>query len=270
MRFLKMHSCGNNFCIVEDEECDFSKLSKKICNPKIGVGADGLIIIKRKPLEMKCYDNNGEIVNLSANGIRCFAKYVIDNKIVESKCFDVITRNGKININIENVCPFLCKISIGKPNFNNSMIYVKDNISSFGRTIKINDYRISIYSLYIGDIETIIFVDSLDSSLIDISEEISNYSLFSRKTNVNFVHILDDKNIEIKSYIKNVGFTESSGTGACASVIAAAKLGLTKNKVNVKLEYGNILVEYGKKEIVTLSGDAHVIISGDYKEDLLC
>ena len=122
MKFFKMHSCGNDFCIVENSDIDFSNLAINICNRNIGVGADGLIVVKKKPLEMICYDSNGEIVSLSANGIRCFVKYVIDSKIVSSKYFDVITKNGIINVEIERFDPLISKTILGKPNFSNRMI----------------------------------------------------------------------------------------------------------------------------------------------------
>ena len=267
MKFTKMQCLGNDFCIIEDCDFDLSRFAVRILDRYTGVGADGLIVVKRRPLEIRCYNNKGELVNASPNGIRSFARYANIHELVKSDSYDVLTKGGMVNIDVVNRMPFECKINIGKPSFTNKMIYVKDTISCFGRTLNIDDYRVTIYSLYLGDIETVIFVDNLDSDFINIASKISSYSCFSRGTNVNFVHVLDSKNIEVLCYHKDLGFVNCNGSGICASVVAGAKIGLLKNKVTARLKYGSAFVEYGKKEYVYITSTASVVIEGDYKED---
>lgn len=267
MKFTKMHCLGNDFCIIEDVDLDLSRIAVKILDRHIGVGADGLIVVKRRPLEIRCYNNKGELINASPNALSCFAKYLDLHQIVKSDSYDVLTKGGMANIDVVNHMPFECKINIGKPMFNNKMIYVKDTISCFGRTINIDDYRVIIYSLYLSDIETVVFVDNLDSNVLNIADKICNISCFSRGCNVNFVHVLDNKNIEVVSYIKDIGFVNASGSGVCASVVAGCKIGLLKNKVTARLKYGNCFVEYGKKEYVYITSSSHVVIDGDFKEE---
>ena len=69
----------------------------------------------------------------------------------------------------------------------------------------------------------------MDSHLIDLAESISNHELFARKTNVNFVHVINNNTIEVKSYIRGIGFVNASGTGVASCLVAGYKLGLSKN-----------------------------------------
>ena len=106
-----------------------------------------------------------------------------------------------------------------------------------------------------------------DSEIINYAEDISSYPLFTKKTNVDFVYIVNKENIKIKTYERRVGFTLASGSGACAAVVAAQKLGYTKTLVNVQTEMGSLKVEITKKGIVYLTGTAKEVFECDYNEE---
>lgn len=270
MEFYKMHSCGNDFCIILDNNyVDYSKLAIKICDRKYGVGADGIIIVKNNPLEMIIYDSNGKRENMNVNALSCFARYVIEKNIVLDKSFDVITFLGTYNIKIKNNKDFFVSINLKKPYFQNSIMHICDDVNSFGRIITINNYSLTTYSLFLGSTQSIIFVDDLNSNVLEYANNLANNRIFKRKANINFVHIIDENNIEIKTYDKNNGFILSSGEGACASVIVTNKLKLTNNLVKVKTDAEYILVNIDKKENVFLEISSKLAFIGDIKEDYL-
>ncbi|MDE5546651.1 MAG: diaminopimelate epimerase [Anaeroplasmataceae bacterium] len=271
MEFYKMHGCGNDFCIIEYEpNVEYSTLAKELCDRRFGIGADGLIIVKTNPLEMIFYNQDGSRASMCGNGIRCFARYVYEKRIVTTKQFDCFTLAGMMKIEITSEDPFLCKIDMGKPSFSNSMIHVSDDIKSFGRLLTIEKYSLTIYSFFMGTIHTVIFVDSLDSEVLNFAEKICKNRLFKKQTNVNFVHLIDETHIEIKTYERGVGWTLACGTGACASVVTCARLKLTKNKVSVLLPYGSLKIEITKKENVLMEGPAVLSYIGQVKECLEC
>ncbi len=265
----KMHGCGNDFCLVPYDPyiMDYSLLATKICNRKLGIGADGLIVCKDNPLEMIIYNPDGSRAPMSGNGIRCFAKYSYDLGLAKKNKLEIITGTGRVNVEVLNSNPFNCKIEMGKPIFNNSMLNVDDELNCFGRTIKIKDRYITINALFMSDVHTVIFLDDFDSEIINYAEDISNYPLFTKKTNVDFVYIVNKENIKIKTYERRVGFTLASGSGACAAVVAAQKLGYTKTLVNVQTEMGSLKVEITKKGIVYLTGTAKEVFECDYNEE---
>ncbi|MDE7264070.1 MAG: diaminopimelate epimerase [Anaeroplasmataceae bacterium] len=267
MEFYKMHGCGNDFCIIEYKENeDYSSLATKLCDRRFGIGADGLIVVKRNPLEMIFYNQDGSRASMCGNGIRCFARYAYDKKLVSSKKFDCLTLAGVMKIEITEEQPFSCKVDMGHPSFSNSMIHISDDIKSFGRLLTIDGYSLTIYSFFMGTIHTVIFVDSLESDVLKLAEKICKNRLFKKQTNVNFVHLLDEQHIELKTYERGVGWTLACGTGACASVVTCVRLKLTKNKVSVQLPYGTLKIEVTKKENVFMEGPAVLSYRGKIEE----
>ena len=90
--FIKMHGIGNDFIIMDffskefPEYLDFGELSKKLCERHFGIGADGLILIlpsQECDFKMIIYNADGSEAQMCGNGIRCFAKYVYENKIIK-------------------------------------------------------------------------------------------------------------------------------------------------------------------------------------------
>lgn len=270
MEFYKMHSCGNDFCIIKDENnLDYAKLATRICDRKYGVGADGLIIVKNNPLEMIIYNSCGNRENMNVNALCCFARYVLENKIVIEKNFDVITYLGVYNVKVKNNKDYLVTINMKKPYFQNSIMHICDDVNSFGRIITINNYSLTTYSLFLGSTHCIIFVDDLNSNVLDYANDLANNRIFKRKANINFVHIIDENNLEIKTYDKFKGFISSSAEGNAASVIVTNKLKLTNNLVKVKTNTEDILVNIDKKENVFIELNAKLAFTGNIKEDYL-
>lgn len=268
MRVVKMHGCGNDFCVIPYEpNKDYKELAIKMCNRKTGIGADGMIVVKNEPLEMLFYNQDGSMAPMCGNGIRCFSKYCYENKLFRGKIFECLTGAGKLSLQVTSDDPFMVKVNMGKPNFQNSMIYASDSMSCFNRVISVNDLDIVTYSFFMGTIHTVIFVDSFHDLVLKYADDICNHKLFSRKTNVNFVKIIDKSTIEVKTYERGVGWTLACGTGCCASVVAASKLGLTKKNVKVILELGYLNIEIDKKDNVFMTGPAVTVFTCDYKED---
>ena len=145
----KMHECGNDFVLVEYESGnDYSTIAKKICDRRLGVGADGLIVVKSKPLEMIPYKSDGTIDKNCTSGIRCFAKYCYLHLLAKKK-FTFILGMKKIKVDITEEDPFRCIIDMGIPNFKNQMLYVSDVLDCFGRVLKVDDGMVNTYSLFL-------------------------------------------------------------------------------------------------------------------------
>lgn len=270
MEFYKIHSCGSDFCLIMHiEHSDYSKLAIRLCDRKFGVGADGLIIVKKEPLEMIVYNSLGIRENMNVNALGCFAKYALEKSIVSDKAFDVITFLGLYNIKIKNNKDFFVTINMKKPYYQNSIMHICDDVNSFGRIISINNYSLTTYSLFLGSTQSIIFVDDLNSNVLDYAKALANNRIFKRKSNINYVHIIDENNIEIKTYDKDNGFVLASGEGASASAIVTNKLKLTNNRVKVKTDFEDILVNIDKKENVFLEISAKLAFIGNIKEDYL-
>lgn len=258
MKISKYHGLGNDFIITEFEENrNYSEIAKDLCRFHVSVGADGFIVVKKNPLEMVFYNQDGSEAPMCGNGIRAFAMYAYINRLVEKTSFDVVTKAGimKVLITSTDINDFRVKINMGKPIFDNEAIKASDNSNYFGKDIVINNVSYKIYSLFMGTIHTVLFVDNLEEIIkTNVGEAICNHPLFKEKTNVNFVQKIDDTNYLIRTYERGVGFTLACGTGACASFVVLNKLGLKEKEVKMHLTYGNLIIS--KEDSIYMEGSA--------------
>ena len=271
MQVIKMQCCGNDFCLVEyNPKIDYKEFSKKICHRKLGIGADGLIVVKPMPLEVIFYNSYGLKEQMNGNGIRCFSKYCYEHGYKRRNLVECITQTGMMSVEIVSENPFLCTVNIGTPFYNNQMLFISDGLDSFGRVLKINEHSVMSYSLSLGAVQTVVFVDSLDDEILNIAKEISEHKIFARGTNVNFVKVIDKNTIMVKTYEYKIGFTLASGLGSAAGAVVAKKLGFVKNEVKAVLEHGELIIKIDKKENVTLTGSAKEVFRCEYMEEELC
>lgn len=277
IKFTKMQGCGNDFVIVDYDEFKKSELqmnefAKKLCDRHFGIGADGLIIpdtnCETADIGWFFYNSDGSTAQMCGNGMRCFAKYVYDKKLVIKKEFTVktlagimqplILENGQVRVNMSkpilesDKIPFL-------PNRNlNYRIPVKNRVF-VGNAVSM------------GNPHFVIFVQG-DENLLELAKtyghEIETALEFPEKTNVEFIKIHSSKRIELCVWERGCGITLACGTGACASVVAGILNGVLENNVEVELLGGKVNVAWNgtqnkTDEDVFLSGPAEYVFEGE-------
>lgn len=269
IKFTKMQGCGNDFVIMDYEEYEktgmkMSDLAKKICDRHFGVGADGLIIPLLKPdsdnadLGWYFYNSDGTTAQMCGNGMRCFAKYVFDKKIVDKKEFSVQTLAGIIKPQIidEN----LIKVNMGTP------ILEEKKIPFWGdkKEITVLDRTFKIFPVSMGNPHCVIFTEDDPMKLAQkFGPYVEKHEFFPEKTNTEFVKVISKHEIDMRVYERGCGITLACGTGACASVVACVLNNLTEQKVKVNLLGGPVFVEWqGNKE--NLDKDIFLIGSANY------
>lgn len=274
--FSKYHGCGNNFVMVREQDLNsaqlaetaYPSLAEQLCDVNIGVGADGLIIVREQPeLEMVFFNRDGSRAPMCGNGIRCFARYCREKGICSADTYGVKTLTGEMIITITCEEPFRVKINMGKPLFSPEDIKVDFEGADFlDRRLMLGDgvsYEIS--TLFMGTIHTVVFVKSFDDMDIPkVGEEICNHPTFKEKTNVNFVRVLDEKTLEMKTYERGVGMTLACGTGACASALVSKMRGLCGQRIEVILALGSLMIELQDDGNVYMEGPSVKILDGTF------
>lgn len=270
MRFTKIHGCGNDFILIDDRNNNYlgreTSLSKKLCDRHFGIGGDGLLLIrssKNAPVKMIIINSDGSCAAMCGNGIRCFAKYIFDNGIVRNNPLEIDTDDGvkKAFLELKNGLVENVTINMGKPYFEPSKIPAAYGRNIINEKVCINDREYRITTMLMGVPHTVIFGKLKDYNVVE-GQNIEQYSIFKNGTNVNFCEIIDDKNIKIKTWERGSGATLACGTGCCASVVAANKLGFTGKKVRVTVPGGQLLIEI-KDEGIFMTGPAVVSFKGE-------
>lgn len=269
--FSKYHGCGNDFIILTEEAASgrsYPELAKQICHRALGIGADGLIIVKQNPLEMVYYNSDGSRAPMCGNGIRCFAKYCFDEGICKEDEYFVETLAGTMGVRIVEQEPFLVEIKMGKPNFEPESCKIETDEGDFlKKKLQLKDQIIEVSSCFMGTIHTVVWVEQLeDVNLEKLGEVISNHPIYTEKTNVNMVQIIDRKTLKLMTYERGAGMTYACGTGACASVVIGALEGKCEKEADVILPYGKLHIVQKQDDEVMMTGPAVKIGQGCFEE----
>ncbi len=269
MNFTKMYACGEDFLITMYEDgVDYPHIASKVLNRIQGIGANRLIVCKPSPLEMLVYDIEGKREVYNTNALVCFAKYAFENGLSRTREMTILTGAGRIKLLVSAEIPFMARLNLDKPNFNNRMIYVNDSLDSFGRVIRLDDTLLTIYSFNLLGVNTIIFVDDINNkNMLDLAPRVAEYKIFNRKTDVLFVKVVDKKHLRIKCYKPGLGFVNTAGSGCGAALVAASKLGLIRGKVTCELDEGEMNPEIDKKGNVFVDITAYKISECNYNEE---
>lgn len=260
MKFWKMQGCGNDFIVLDGRfdgrsEDSYSLDAEKYCSRKFSVGADGFIIVKDSnvaDIQMVYYNADGSRGEMCGNGIRCFSKYIVENKIVNKAVFTVETLGGCKEIHLQSdVNGYVSSISVnmGNGNFEPELIPVQDiykNKEKFmDETILVLGKEFRVSSMLMGVPHTVVFVEdelSVDE-LEKYGKEIENNPIFPNRTNVNFVKVIDKNNIFVQTWERGCGYTFGCGTGMTASAIIANYFGKASSKVNVSSPGGTVCID---------------------------
>ncbi|WP_194190545.1 diaminopimelate epimerase [Clostridium chrysemydis] len=268
MNFVKMHGIGNDFIFVEDLKNEIKnegELSKKVCNRHFGIGADGLVIIKKDNniFEMVIINSDGSYASMCGNAIRCFGKYIYDKGFTKDKKFKVKTGDGikEIELLFKDEKVTGAKVYMGKPSYKGEDIGLKDGLDEvIKKTVKINDKEYELTSVLVGVPHTII-IGKENEYNVNEGALIEKYEFFKSGTNVNFVTIKDRKNIIVETFERGAGATLACGTGASASVEVLRRFHLVDDVVKTKLPGGDLTIEI-KNEGIYMSGNAEYICEG--------
>lgn len=272
IQFTKMHGLGNDYIYIDaiknkDLKEIFTRYSlgalvRYLSDRHFGIGGDGVIFLDSSTVadfKMRIFNSDGTEAEMCGNGIRAFAKYIYDNILAKGEILKIETLAGIkeikrekyfTGINNEEIDEYV--VNMGQPKV-------------WGKTeLEILDNKIETINISIGNPHAVIFVENVDNIQIDkIGPIIENYKYFPQKTNVEFVQILDKNLIKVRVWERGSGETLACGTGSCAAVIAGVTNNLTKRKVKVLLQGGELEIDWNEQDNnVYMKGIATKVFDG--------
>lgn len=273
MKFWKLQGIGNDFIAIDGRHDNISndeygKLAKKVCNRRFSVGADGLLVVKntdKADIEMVYYNSDGSRAAMCGNGIRCFVKFVYDNDIIKNEEFNVYTLDGvkKVNINLKDKDLYTIKVSMGEGSFKSKDIPLNTEKETYiNEKINVLDKEFTVSSMLMGVPHTVVFIEDIDmEEIYRYGPIIEKHKIFPKNTNVNFVKVVDDSNIVVRTWERSCGYTLGCGTGMTASVVISNFLNKVGKSVNVESEGGCIKIDLVENQAY-MSGNAQKICEG--------
>lgn len=266
MKFTKMHGLGNDFVLFVDKDGaqkDYTEAAQILCHRQTGIGADGIIAVipsQIADVRMRIINADGSEAEMCGNGIRCFAKYVFERGLIAKEEFTVETLAGVMTpkITVENGKVSLVTVNMGKPFFAPAdipMIAEGDKILDY--TIAVGGEDVSVSSVLLGVPHTEVFVEDITVvPLTELGPKIEKHPLFPRGTNVNFVEVVDDKTLKVRTWERGAGATLACGTGCCGTAVVAYERGVTGREVDVQVYLGTLHISYREDGTVFMTGPA--------------
>lgn len=276
MKFTKMHGAGNDYVYVnafEEKlpEQDLPRIATFISDRHTGIGGDGLILIMpsvKADFRMRMFNADGSEAEMCGNGIRCVGKYVYDHGLTGSTDITVETLGGKKRLQL-NPGPdgkiASVRVDMGEPRFRPDQIPV--NVAgedAFGVKAETSEGVWTLHCLSVGNPHAVTFVQ--ETATLDLSRigpPLENNRLFPQRCNIEFAQVMDRGNIRMRVWERGSGETLACGTGACATAVAAIRLGLVDRTVNLHLLGGTLTIEWPGAGSVFMTGPAVEVFNGE-------
>lgn len=282
MKFTKMEGCGNDYVYVNGftqkvlpEEKP--ELVRRISDRHFGVGGDGVIFInpaEEADFEMEMYNADGSRSEMCGNGIRCVAKFVYDKGLTDRKEISIVSA-GKIKylqlttaINpktgkdeVERV-----RVNMGQPILKAQEVpVVSEKEEAIADKILVQGTEYEMTCVSMGNPHAVVFMDNVKELEIEkIGPYFENHERFPRRTNTEFVQILDRQHVFMRVWERGTGETLACGTGCCATAVACVLNGLTDNRITVKVLGGEIEIEWNREEnLIYMTGPAKTVFEGE-------
>lgn len=277
MRFTKMQGAGNDYvyvdCFSQTVE-NAPELARRISDRHFGVGSDGLILIAPSDVadvQMVMYNADGTRAQMCGNGVRCVGKYAHDRGLTDKTVLTVETLAGiktltlhlgpdgqTQTVTVDMGCPELTpeKIPVNAPGARALDV----PIEAAGRT-----WHAACVSM--GNPHAVIFVDDPDAlDLPAIGPEFEHSVLFPERTNTEFCQVVREGVLKMRVWERGAGETLACGTGACATLVAAALTGRCGREAKLLLRGGELTIRWdGETDHVFMTGPAAFVFDGEYE-----
>ncbi len=274
LRFAKMHGNSNDYIFIDNRDdgivCPES-LSVSMCDRYTGIGADGIVLIEDSDIadaKMRIFNKDGSEGAMAGNSIRCVAKYLYDNGIVDKDEVTIETNSGVKKLmlyisggKVSEVC-----VEIGKAEFDPAKIPVLmegERVIDRPLTIGGKDYRVTCVS--VGTPHCVVFCDRVDGVDIEtVGPMFEHAEVFPGRINTEFIRVVNDCTLKMRVWERGNGETRACGTGACAAVVAAVENGFCRKgeDIVVKVPGGDLIVNY-TDDTVLLTGPAQLVYEGE-------
>ena len=260
MKFTKMQGIGNDYIYVncfEEHVNDPVHASIVLSDRHFGIGSDGLVLIQpcsEADFEMRMFNADGSESEMCGNATRCIGKYVYDRGMTNKTEITLKTGAGikRLIIRAEDGITKSVRVDMGKP-----------DILGIGESIEADGIRYIMNRVSMGNPHAVIFVSDTDQFDVSrIGRMIEHHPMFPNRTNTEFATVINRHEIRMRVWERGAGETMACGTGACATLAAAAANNMTEKKAVLHLNGGDLMIEWADG-VIYQEGTAAFVFDGE-------
>jgi len=273
IKFTKMQGAGNDYIYIngiEQAVSNSSELAVRLSNRHFGIGSDGLVIIHPSEVadfRMQMFNSDGSEAEMCGNATRCVGKYVFDNGLTTKKEITLETKAGIKYITLLDGDSKARKVTVdmGEPILDPDLIPVsvdEQPVLNYPLDIDGKIWKISCVSM--GNPHAVVFTEGIkDFDLPVLGPQFEKHPIFPRKTNTEFIEVIDRKTLNMRVWERGAGETLACGTGACAAAVAAILNDYCDRKVTIRLLGGDLEIEWSESNNrVYMTGEAVTVFEG--------
>jgi diaminopimelate epimerase len=272
MRFFKYHALGNDYVVLDPADfpgwnAPTPEKIRVICHRNFGIGSDGILW---GPLPaaggafgLRIFNPDASEAEKSGNGTRIFARYLRDRHVGNGGTLGISTPGGLVTAEIQEGGRMIA-MGMGRVSFSSAKIPVAGpEREVLDEKIRIQDREFTFCAATIGNPHCVIPLPEVSAELaIAYGRAIEFHPLFPNRTNVQFMQVLDRKNIRIEIWERGAGHTLASGTSSSASAAVAHRLGLVDSNVTVHMPGGQISIEIAPDYSIRMTGPVVRVCEG--------
>ena len=275
--FTKYHALGNDYIVIDPEDLPAPLTTaqvKTICHRNYGVGSDGILLgplpADNARFGLKIYNPDGSEAEKSGNGLRIFSRYLWDRELVGGEEFAIQTAGGLVRSTVFAGGASV-QVEMGKVSF------VSDKIPVIGPSREVLNEKITaggreftFCAATIGNPHCVLPLPEISPGLAhEFGPLLENHAFFPRRTNVQFLKVLDRANIQIEIWERGAGYTLASGSSSSAAAAVAHKLGLCDRQISVHMPGGVIAIEIGDQFAIRMTGPVARVAHGTMAAEMV-
>lgn len=265
--FIKMDGLGNDFVIIDNRDGSAALAADEIVaigNRKTGVGFDQLIMLERSDkaaVKILFFNADGSRAGACGNGSRCTGKLLMDEQggnLVEMEAPD-----GKILTAFRETADGSVTVNMGHPRLDwNEIPLVRETDTL---SVHLSDDLPDAVCVSMGNPHAVFFISGAETfDVARLGPGIEHHPMFPERTNVEFAEIIRPDLIRMRVWERGTGITEACGTGACATLVAAVRRGLSARRAEIKMDGGSLWIEWNDKSDILMTGPTHCAFTGVY------
>lgn len=278
MRFYKYHALGNDYLVMNP--ADYSGWShpapdqiRVICHRNFGAGSDGILWgplpSSKARFGLRIFNPDGSEAEKSGNGLRIFSRYLYDQKLAGSEPFTIEVPGGVVESRVAENGQRIA-VDMGKVTFQSDRIPVAGPVRTvINEKFTIQGREFTYNAAGIGNPHCVIVLPEISADLAkQYGPDIEVHKNFPNRINVQFLKVLDRRNVQIEIWERGAGYTLASGSSSSASAAVAHRLGLVDANLTVHMPGGQIGIEIGSDFAIKMTGPTTRVMEGSLHPEL--
>jgi diaminopimelate epimerase len=279
MRFHKYHALGNDYIVLDPRDfpawqpAPSVEQIRVVCHRNFGVGSDGILWgplpSKQSEFGLRIFNPDGSEAEKSGNGLRIFSRFLYDQGLAKQPNFTVEVPGGQVAVALKDNAQ-LISIAMGNVSFSSEKIPVVGAPREvLKEKIKILDREFTFCAATIGNPHCVLPLTEISAEIAHkYGPHLETHANFPRKTNVQFLKVLDRANIQIEIWERGAGYTLASGSSSSAAAAVAHRLGLVDRSITVHMPGGKIGIEIGDGFSIMMTGTVNKVAEGSMHPEL--